>query len=196
MQSVTATINKYRDYGWSINMTNQPRGFTLIEMLVVVGIIAIIAAILFPVFARAREKARASACISNYHQIGLAVHMYAQDWDDHTPPNGGSFEGLIQDCEPYTRSSAIFSCPDDYDRDEEGRPGSYRMASLYQGLSLTCGWRDPYDTSVSAQPATTTLAYEAEQDFSQSPVVATYRHSNGTQILLFDAHVKWVKQVK
>jgi len=62
------------------------RGFTLIEMLV--GVLAVLAAVLFPVFSHVREKARASACLSNYHQIGLAVHLYAQDSDDITPPGG------------------------------------------------------------------------------------------------------------
>lgn len=62
------------------------RGFTLIEMLV--GVLAVLAAVLFPVFSHVREKARASACLSNYHQIGLAVHLYAQDNDDITPPDG------------------------------------------------------------------------------------------------------------
>jgi len=59
------------------------RGFTLIELLVVIAIIAILAAILFPVFARAREKANAAACISNLKQLGLAALMYAQDYDEH-----------------------------------------------------------------------------------------------------------------
>src|SRR5438876_9360749 len=61
------------------------RGFTLIELLVVIAIIAVLAAILFPVFAQAREKARAAGCTSNLKQIGTAIQMYAQDWDEHFP---------------------------------------------------------------------------------------------------------------
>ena len=60
-------------------------GFTLIELLVVIAIIAILAAILFPVFAQAREKARQSACLSNTRQIGTALSMYIQDYDEMTP---------------------------------------------------------------------------------------------------------------
>ena len=58
------------------------RGFTLIELLVVIAIIAILAAILFPVFARAREKARQTSCLSNLKQVGLASNMYLQDYDE------------------------------------------------------------------------------------------------------------------
>jgi prepilin-type N-terminal cleavage/methylation domain-containing protein/prepilin-type processing-associated H-X9-DG protein len=62
---------------------SQRSGFTLIELLVVIAIIAILAAILFPVFAQAREKARQSACLNNLKQLGLGVQQYAQDWDEH-----------------------------------------------------------------------------------------------------------------
>jgi len=171
------------------------RGFTLVELLVVVAIIGLLAAILFPVFFSAREKARQSACLSNYHQIGLAIHMYASDFDDATPPNGGSFTGLLADCFPYTHEARLFVCPDDFDRLHERRDGSYRMASLYQGLPLSCGWPDPYVPAVIARPATTTLAYEAEQDFAQSAITNTFRHSGGTQILLFDGHARWLKGI-
>ena len=166
--------------------------FTLIELLVVIAIIALLAAILFPVLAQAREKARQTACLSDYHQIGLAIHLYASDYDGITPPDGGSFKGLIADCEPYSKNKAIFACPDDFDREEEGRAGSYRMASDYQGKPLACGWPDPYNPPVLAQPATTILTYEAEQDFAQAPIRPTYRHQNGTQALYFDGHAKWL----
>ena len=66
-------------------MIRKPRGFTLIELLVVIAIIAILAAILFPVFAKAQEKARQTKCLSNLKQLALAVMMYASDWKDTAP---------------------------------------------------------------------------------------------------------------
>ncbi len=63
------------------------KGFTLIELLVVIAIIAILAAILFPVFAQAWEKARQTGCLSNVKQIGLGVQMYLQDYDEYVPRN-------------------------------------------------------------------------------------------------------------
>ena len=173
-----------------------PLAFTLIETLVVLVVIAVLAAVLFPVLANAREKGRAAACQSNYHQIGLAIHMYAQDSDDNTPPDGSSFSGLIDDCKPYTHSSRIFVCPDDYDFAKEGRAGSYRMLDLYQGKSLSCGWPDPYHPGQLTRPTTAILAYEAEHDLNKDhpvPVEPTYRHSGGTQYLLFDGHIRWIK---
>jgi prepilin-type N-terminal cleavage/methylation domain-containing protein/prepilin-type processing-associated H-X9-DG protein len=97
------------------------RGFTLIELLVVIAIIAILAAILFPVFARAREKARQTSCLSNMKQLGLGIQMYAQDFDEklpiHCPPwpeylpgvNGHPcWAGQIY---PYIKNLQVFACP-------------------------------------------------------------------------------------
>ena len=83
------------------------RGFTLIELLVVIAIIAILAAILFPVFARAREKARQTSCLSNMKEIDLAMLMYVQDYDE-------TFTGRIvwnQRVQPYVKNEQIFLCP-------------------------------------------------------------------------------------
>jgi len=96
--------------------------FTLIELLVVVAIIGILAAILFPVFARAREQARKSACMSNLKQIGLGVMMYVQDYDETYPiaylsvPSSDSISGYttsywFNTLQPYTKNRQVWFCP-------------------------------------------------------------------------------------
>jgi prepilin-type N-terminal cleavage/methylation domain-containing protein/prepilin-type processing-associated H-X9-DG protein len=90
------------------------RAFTLIELLVVIAIIAILAAILFPVFARARENARKATCQSNLKQIGLAVMMYVQDYDE-TYPTADFFTPTnywYNVLDPYAKSKQVFICPD------------------------------------------------------------------------------------
>ena len=76
-------------------LNNQRRGFTLIELLVVVAIIATLAAILFPVFAKARDKARQSTCQSNLKQIGLAIQAYVQDYDGYLPTSYNNTPGIM-----------------------------------------------------------------------------------------------------
>ncbi|MDI9583748.1 MAG: DUF1559 domain-containing protein [Acidobacteriota bacterium] len=86
-------------------------GFTLIELLVVIAIIAILAAILFPVFARAREKARSASCLSNVKQLCLGAQMYSQDYDEEVLSSyigGVWWNNLVM---PYVKNTQIFQCP-------------------------------------------------------------------------------------
>ncbi len=90
-------------------------GFTLIELLVVIAIIAILAAILFPVFARARENARRASCQSNLKQIALGFKQYTQDYDEKYPnavfPSGGATYGWTGSIQSYLKSKQIYQCP-------------------------------------------------------------------------------------
>ncbi len=94
-------------------------GFTLIELLVVIAIIAILAAILFPVFAKAREKARQTADLSNIKQVGLGFLQYLQDYDELLPhgifPGSGAYAGVgwAGEIYPYVKSAGVYHCPDD-----------------------------------------------------------------------------------
>lgn len=97
-------------------------GFTLIELLVVIAIIAILAAILFPVFAQAREKARAISCLSNLKQSGTAFAMYVQDYDETTPALGFGREWWSS-IYPYTKNLQLYYCPDRNDPDTDTRFG-------------------------------------------------------------------------
>lgn len=120
---------------------NTRAGFTLIELLVVIAIIAILAAILFPVFGRARENARRSSCQNNLKQLGLGLMQYTQDYDERMPVGNAaytlgpqirsSWDLLIQ---PYVKSTQLLACPSDSSSPEFTLPGfgqirrSYAMA--------------------------------------------------------------------
>ncbi|MBC7529873.1 MAG: DUF1559 domain-containing protein [Chthonomonadaceae bacterium] len=130
-------------------------GFTLIELLVVIALIAILAALLFPVFARAREKARQTDCLSNLRQIGSASLIYAQDYDEHLPrwvlmtanapvltPQGVPISWDIA-LQPYVTGVQIFMCPSDHEAPRRDIPGlgkqvfrSYAITGNTEGRSL------------------------------------------------------------
>lgn len=113
--------------------------FTLIEILIVVAIMAILAAILFPVFSRARENARRASCQSNLRQIGLGMLQYTQDYDERLPRNdsGSDLGTWVDVLQPYLKSEQIFLCPSDstpYQMSAAGGSGrrtSYALNQIY-----------------------------------------------------------------
>ena len=151
------------------------RGFTLIELLVVIAIIAILAAILFPVFQKVRENARRASCSSNEKQIGLALIQYQQDADEKYPsgqldsaivppsltagqPNTGAGMGWAGQLVPFCKSAQLFKCPDDSTAPAGvGLPVSYGMNEWLPALSL----------AQTAAPATTVMCFEVTHDTCQ-----------------------------
>ena len=141
------------------------RGFTLIELLVVIAIIAILAAILFPVFQKVRENARRTACLSNMKQLGLAVTQYYQDYDEKSmnawdPYGRGS--GWAWQVYPYIKSTGAFKCPDD--------AGTFPRVSSYglnanltkQAGSNAHGSGDGTPLSQFNSPAKTVMLFEVQ----------------------------------
>ncbi|MFP3903009.1 MAG: DUF1559 domain-containing protein [Armatimonadota bacterium] len=174
------------------------KGFTLIELLVVIAIIAILAAILFPVFARAREKARQSSCLSNCKQLGLAAMMYGQDYDESVMPTrtgkneAGSpmtywcpranSEGLLA---PYTKNIQIFICPS---RGEPAWPRNAAVGTTYGSNGRLCS--DHYYSRPNIRQAD--LKYPAETvlmaDSDWTGDTGDYHTSNAYQLLYDNWH--------
>jgi prepilin-type N-terminal cleavage/methylation domain-containing protein/prepilin-type processing-associated H-X9-DG protein len=117
-----------------VRNANCPRrsAFTLIELLVVIAIIAILAAILFPVFAQARAKARGISCLSNVKQVGTAFHMYVQDYDEITPNGrGGGWEWWTE-LQPYIKNIDMLYCPDRTDGGPYTQGGGSRSSGPFR----------------------------------------------------------------
>lgn len=193
-----------------------PSGFTLIELLVVVAIIGILAAILFPVFGRVREKARSASCQSNLKQIGLGVSMYAQDWDHfprgldagdkYTPQiwNGDpdavnlATTPMIQDVlMPYVKSSQVWGCPSDtgYDFDDitgqpfDARPSSYQKYGLSYAYRTRLTFYNLNEESL-PRPAETNVLCDSNGGWHGGS--AFDRSARRYNMLFADSHVKSV----
>jgi len=181
------------------------RGFTLIELLVVIAIIAILAAILFPVFAKAREKARQTSCLSNVKQLALGLFMYAQDYDETTVifsqgPSGGNpqWHYLVM---PYLKNENIFICP------------SQNPATVWYGRLISYGIHRSTGValgSISEPAATLALADTRYLDVETNACAVFYvppnaplgsygclsnRHNDGLNVGFWDGHAKWMTRL-
>ena len=194
------------------------RGFTLIELLVVIAIIAILAAILFPVFARARENARRASCSSNMKQIGLGILQYTQDYDEKYPYQyhnaAGSYASTVaetnwgQSIQPYVKSYQLFVCPSStpYADTPTTDRMSYLFNSVYIGraqaafqtVAQTIALQEDtlsYDAAYlrpAFTDATTDLGRTTFNSWKSGTM--SLAHFDGGNLLFGDGHVKFRKQ--
>ncbi len=157
------------------------KAFTLIELLVVIAIVSILAAILFPVFGRARENARKSSCLSNLKQIGLGLQQYVQDYDGAYPMHAydvGAVRLRWSDAlQPYTKSRQIFLCPSAPETlrtrvwfdGTAGNYGGYGYNFQYLGNSRPSARFTANDSQITAPAQTIALADTQGADFENRP---------------------------
>jgi prepilin-type N-terminal cleavage/methylation domain-containing protein/prepilin-type processing-associated H-X9-DG protein len=184
------------------------RAFTLIEVLVVVAVISILAALLFPIFSQAREKARQASCASNTRQVGLAILMYAESYDETLPPV--AYEGSQGDVlwlelvAPYVKNQRVFQCPSDglserssYGLNElafgdltDSPPGSVSALAMFQAPAQTVmlGDTGTGEDRTTLLPDTFKLVApsgELDDDEDARPAA---RHSRRVNLSFMDGH--------
>ena len=192
------------------------RGFTLIELLVVIAIIAILAAILFPVFGRARENARRASCQSNLKQIGLGVMQYVQDYDSRLPLRGAGGINWAQRLQPYAKSTQLFKCPSNPQTGNMGGGGNgpaQGLAEIPASYAINYHYIGPWDDfsqseTIIQSPATKIMV--GENRTGENGIAAGDWDDNanrffnnsfaghlGTMVCLFgDGHVKSMRPVQ
>ena len=192
------------------------RGFTLIELLVVIAIIAILAAILFPVFARAREAARGTACRSNLKQMGSAFAMYAQDYDEMVAPSflyyssGNNLVWWPDLIRPYVKNEQVYLCPSVPSPRRTShmctnwlRPAGYTPSQVCTDYTVPDWLSRNVAMSVVEAPAETVMAvdsmsfeyWDVNTQTDQVPITSGQhltdeRHSEKKNVLYHDGHVK------
>ena len=203
-------------------MRSPRQGFTLIELLVVIAIIAILAAILFPVFARARAKGRDAVCVSNLKQLDLMMEMYVQDNDELFPWQSNTNEiedWWYQRVMPYVRNKQVFVCPNDFRTvDEMSNVGyiidpaqRWPLSYGYNGLLYHYALADAsqYNNLVILADCNDIPCFAYETTYPVAHVltdnrwrlhmvngVEEPRHGEGTNLAFLDGHIKWYHRDK
>jgi prepilin-type N-terminal cleavage/methylation domain-containing protein/prepilin-type processing-associated H-X9-DG protein len=179
-------------------------GFTLIELLVVIAIIAILAAILFPVFARARENARRASCMSNEKQIGIAVMQYLQDYDErYMHQDEGASYYWFDPLQPYIRSEQVFRCPSDSENPRMAR-SDYVINGFFVHSTASSQFDNIAQQIMTAERANGVgdIDYHpwGASGLNTAPDSAEFdghidkaRHFDGANYLFGDGHVKWLR---
>ncbi len=164
-------------------LKRKKRGFTLIELLVVIAIIGILAAFLTPAVQKAREKARRTGCASNLRQDGLALHLYASDWEEKFPSSAGGSADLGVLYSDYLDTCKVFDCPSDTKADKaEADDGITLNNSSYAYVSGL----DEMDRS--------TTALMSDNGIESGRVITNDDNhtADGVNVLFLGGHVKWI----